>query len=160
MLGNKDFAALIKSGADLSTSGEKVRFDLKQIRRWDKEINKQSSVAKRRNPFEKNSGEVGATGDNSGTAAAAATSAAASFWSKTPSGNLYRDRALERRLDKLPASEEGTIDRDLQERIAHLDAEQTKFIGGDLEHTHLVKGLDFALLQKNRSAEKSRKGDD
>merc|ERR1712141_735907 len=25
------------------------------------------------------------------------------------------------------------------------------FLGGDMEHTHLVKGLDFALLQKVRS---------
>ena len=24
-------------------------------------------------------------------------------------------------------------------------------MGGDMEHTHLVKGLDFALLQKVRS---------
>jgi IK cytokine len=24
-------------------------------------------------------------------------------------------------------------------------------LGGDMEHTHLVKGLDFALLQKVRS---------
>lgn len=26
--------------------------------------------------------------------------------------------------------------------------EDTKFLGGDLEHTHLVKGLDYALLNK------------
>ena len=26
--------------------------------------------------------------------------------------------------------------------------EESKFLGGDLEHTHLVKGLDFALLNK------------
>ena len=26
--------------------------------------------------------------------------------------------------------------------------EESKFLGGDLEHTHLVKGLDYALLQK------------
>ena len=25
---------------------------------------------------------------------------------------------------------------------------ESKFLGGDMEHTHLVKGLDFALLQK------------
>ncbi|XP_059079943.1 protein Red-like [Tigriopus californicus] len=28
---------------------------------------------------------------------------------------------------------------------------ESKFLGGDMEHTHLVKGLDFALLQKVRS---------
>ena len=26
--------------------------------------------------------------------------------------------------------------------------ENSKFLGGDLQHTHLVKGLDYALLQK------------
>ena len=26
--------------------------------------------------------------------------------------------------------------------------EQSKYLGGDLAHTHLVKGLDYALLQK------------
>jgi hypothetical protein len=29
--------------------------------------------------------------------------------------------------------------------------EKSKFLGGDMEHTHLVKGLDYALLQKARS---------
>lgn len=28
--------------------------------------------------------------------------------------------------------------------------EESKFLGGDIEHTHLVKGLDYALLQKVR----------
>ncbi|DAZ95965.1 TPA: hypothetical protein N0F65_009266, partial [Lagenidium giganteum] len=51
----------------------------------------------------------------------------------------YRDRAAERRQglrgDMINADE-----------FAHLDAEQTKYLGGDMEHTHLVKGLDFSLL--------------
>ncbi|UJR30421.1 hypothetical protein I4U23_017956 [Adineta vaga] len=29
--------------------------------------------------------------------------------------------------------------------------DESKFLGGDLEHTHLVKGLDYALLQKVRT---------
>jgi IK cytokine len=29
--------------------------------------------------------------------------------------------------------------------------EESKYLGGDLEHTHLVKGLDYALLQKVRA---------
>ena len=29
--------------------------------------------------------------------------------------------------------------------------ENSKYLGGDMEHTHLVKGLDFALLQKVRA---------
>ena len=31
-----------------------------------------------------------------------------------------------------------------------LSVEETRFLGGDLEHTHLVKGLDYALLHKVR----------
>lgn len=34
--------------------------------------------------------------------------------------------------------------------------QESKYLGGDMEHTHLVKGLDFALLQKVR-AEIARK---
>ena len=34
--------------------------------------------------------------------------------------------------------------------------QESKFLGGDMEHTHLVKGLDFALLQKVRSEISSR----
>ena len=26
--------------------------------------------------------------------------------------------------------------------------QESKFLGGDMEHTHLVKGLDYSLLQK------------
>jgi len=29
-----------------------------------------------------------------------------------------------------------------------MSIEETKYLGGDMEHTHLVKGLDFALLNK------------
>lgn len=32
----------------------------------------------------------------------------------------------------------------------NITSEASKFMGGDLEHTHLVKGLDFALLAQNR----------
>merc|ERR1712157_398465 len=37
--------------------------------------------------------------------------------------------------------------------------EQSKYLGGDLAHTHLVKGLDYALLQKIR-AEQARKDEE
>lgn len=26
--------------------------------------------------------------------------------------------------------------------------QESKYLGGDMKHTHLVKGLDYALLQK------------
>jgi response regulator of citrate/malate metabolism len=56
----------------------------------------------------------------------------------------YRDRADERRKDK---------NEDPQDEIAALagvDIEMSKYLGGDAEHTHLVKGLDYALLNKVR----------
>ena len=30
----------------------------------------------------------------------------------------------------------------------NLTVEESKFLGGDVQHTHLVKGLDYALAQK------------
>lgn len=32
-----------------------------------------------------------------------------------------------------------------------ISIENSKYLGGDVEHTHLVKGLDYALLHKVRS---------
>lgn len=43
------------------------------------------------------------------------------------------------------ASSDGSID------LNAMKIEETKFLGGDLEHTHLVKGLDYALLNKERA---------
>ena len=39
---------------------------------------------------------------------------------------------------------------------AALSVEESKFMGGDAAHTHLVKGLDFALLQKVRAEQAAR----
>jgi hypothetical protein len=36
--------------------------------------------------------------------------------------------------------------------------EQSKFLGGDINHTHLVKGLDYALLNQEREKLKSDRG--
>ena len=79
----------------------------------------------------------------------------------------YRDRAKERRDGKNPDYEHtesssiqagsyravGPTARDIS-----INAElrkqailESKYLGGDMEHTHLVKGLDYALLQKVRS---------
>ena len=41
-----------------------------------------------------------------------------------------------------------------------MKSEQTKFLGGDVEHTHLVKGLDYALLRKIRDQEKEQNEDE
>lgn len=58
-----------------------------------------------------------------------------------PQAPQYRDRAAERRQGGAAGGE--LVDAD---QLARLDAEQSKFLGGDVEHTHLVKGLDYALL--------------
>lgn len=86
----------------------------------------------------------------------------------------YRDRAKERREGDTTsttgqAGQEGSSEpvdgsagayravapdlksgRDAAERRRQ-QIQESKFLGGDMEHTHLVKGLDYALLQKVRS---------
>ncbi|XP_031382592.1 suppressor of mec-8 and unc-52 protein homolog 2 [Punica granatum] len=79
-----------------------------------------------------------------------------------PEQPKYRDRAKERREDQNPDYEPtelgsfhavappGNVDLRLED--AHkLSIEKSKYLGGDVEHTHLVKGLDYALLNKIRS---------
>jgi hypothetical protein len=100
----------------------------------------------------------------------------------------YRDRALERRKEETQQLHEQQLSKRLHEEgkasssihqppgaappnsvldmahqteediIAQLDAEQTKYLGGDLEHTHLVKGLDYSLLAKTRQQLASEEG--
>lgn len=78
----------------------------------------------------------------------------------------YRDRASERRQGVNPdyqsddpvqtAQAYRAVAPDLKscfdaaERRRRM-IQESKFLGGDMEHTHLVKGLDYALLQKVRS---------
>ena len=57
----------------------------------------------------------------------------------------FRDRADERR--KGLHAEEDEAEEALYKSLG---VEESKFLGGDLAHTHLVKGLDFALLAKMR----------
>ncbi|KAK0415827.1 hypothetical protein QR680_012141 [Steinernema hermaphroditum] len=89
----------------------------------------------------------------------------------------YRDRAAERRkgessesraaVDPLLASLNGAYRAVPGDPREAADAalrrqqaiEESKYLGGDIEHTHLVKGLDYSLLNKVRS-ELARKGDD
>ncbi|XP_013168010.1 PREDICTED: protein Red [Papilio xuthus] len=83
----------------------------------------------------------------------------------------YRDRARERRdgLNELgpmdPTSNTSSAYRavapdlksgmDAKERRRQM-IQESKYLGGDMEHTHLVKGLDYALLQKVRSEIQNR----
>eukprot|EP00658_Telonema_sp_P-2_P028689 TRINITY_DN21937_c0_g1_i3.p1 TRINITY_DN21937_c0_g1~~TRINITY_DN21937_c0_g1_i3.p1 ORF type:complete len:367 (-),score=85.01 TRINITY_DN21937_c0_g1_i3:158-1258(-) len=84
--------------------------------------------------------------------------------------DAYRDRAAERRKDANPDyrpedlrladqlaqryDEGGTcvvVGESKSKEELEKEIEQSKFLGGDMEHTHLVKGLDYALLKKTRS---------
>lgn len=74
----------------------------------------------------------------------------------------YRDRAAERRdgTNQDPAEDSmnsasayRAVAPDLKSGLDAAERrrqmiQQSKFLGGDMEHTHLVKGLDYALLQK------------
>ncbi|XP_053320132.1 protein Red [Spea bombifrons] len=89
----------------------------------------------------------------------------------------YRDRAKERRDGVNKDYEETEListtanyravgptaeaDKSAAEKRRQL-IQESKFLGGDMEHTHLVKGLDFALLQKVRAeiANKEKEEDD
>ncbi|XP_026194232.1 protein Red [Cyclospora cayetanensis] len=75
----------------------------------------------------------------------------------TSGGGGYRDRADERRKQKQAFY--AHVAEELAE-IKERSVEESKFLGGDIEHTHLVKGLDLALLAKVRgelSKEQQRK---
>lgn len=82
--------------------------------------------------------------------------------------NNYRDRALERRNEEkkqepLPSlsttSSFNTIllGQNSPELDREKKIEQSKYLGGDEEHTHLVLGLDYQLLNIQREKERKRK---
>lgn len=68
----------------------------------------------------------------------------------------YRDRAKERRENTDEADQISTMGYNAVGNMSSEDAaerrkqliEESKYLGGDMEHTHLVKGLDYALLNK------------
>merc|ERR1712048_1161999 len=86
----------------------------------------------------------------------------------------YRDRCQERRDGKTTEYSDG---QDLAKTAQYkavaptadqvsfaaegrkLAIQESKFLGGDMEHTHLVKGLDYALLQKVKSEIASRESE-
>ena len=62
---------------------------------------------------------------------------------------MYRDRVEERRKGL-------NLDYAQTEAMKNVSAEHSKYLGGDIKHTHLVKGLDFALLKKIRDEMKQK----
>ena len=91
-----------------------------------------------------------------------------------PEGPTYRDRAKERREEAnpdyvgdqalfpgaVPGKVPGYAPPGAQDELRQLSIEESKYLGGDMEHTHLVKGLDFALLRKVRAEMKEKEKDD
>lgn len=59
----------------------------------------------------------------------------------------YRNRAEERRKGIIKDVEDEAVLYDNKDNTI----DESKFMGGDVEHTHLVKGLDFILLKKVRA---------
>ncbi|CRG97456.1 RED-like protein, putative [Plasmodium gallinaceum] len=59
----------------------------------------------------------------------------------------YRDRAEERRKGIIKDIKDSTV---LYNNVNNT-IDESKYMGGDIEHTHLVKGLDFLLLNKIRN---------
>jgi len=78
----------------------------------------------------------------------------------------YRDRAAERRKGLAPEEEDAILRAKMtaayravpatltaastQAERRKLEIQESKYLGGDMEHTHLVKGLDYSLLNKVR----------
>jgi len=77
----------------------------------------------------------------------------------------YRDRAQERRQGSGDYQDPDIVSTTADYRAVAPDAraeenqaerrkqviQESKYLGGDMEHTHLVKGLDYALLEKVRA---------
>lgn len=59
----------------------------------------------------------------------------------------YRDRAAERRQGKVIDG----VDEAARVDASKFTEDESKHLGGDVEHTHLVKGLDFTLLARVRA---------
>nr|CAB3255726.1 protein Red-like [Phallusia mammillata] len=86
----------------------------------------------------------------------------------------YRDRSKERREGKGDYNDVELMSTNADYRAVGPTAEadrttaekrrqviqESKFLGGDMAHTHLVKGLDFALLQKVRAEISTKEKED
>lgn len=61
---------------------------------------------------------------------------------------MEQERLMQASADYRAVAPTGSVGSTHAERRKAI--EQSKYFGGDMEHTHLVKGLDFVLLQKVR----------
>jgi hypothetical protein len=142
-MNNRDFANLFKqqsngssgNGKDSSVTksssfsggGEKARFDLKQVANWDRELTREQEKKEKFKSDGKSKHKEKKEKDL-----------------LLPSDSVKSGKTTVKTDDHLK-------EKETQERIASLSTEQTKFLGGDIDHTHLVKGLDYALLEKIRA---------
>ena len=135
MLSNKEFSKFLApssasvGGGSGGGGSDKTRFDLKQVKQWDREIKSKINGKPAKPPGRPVDRASGDATEDGGT------------------GGLYRDRAQERRKNDNVDYIADTMSAD---RLKSFNIEQSKFLGGDEEHTHLVKGLDYILLQKMR----------
>ncbi|KAI0687988.1 RED-like protein N-terminal region-domain-containing protein [Cytidiella melzeri] len=79
--------------------------------------------------------------------------------------DAYRDRAAERREGVAgDYAQVEALAEDFERRNADQDPktleEQRRYLGGDSDHTVLVKGLDFALLEQNKARASTTTEDD
>jgi len=128
-MNNNDFRAILKGG-NLSNKDDegKNRIDIKQFSKWDKEFKKKNEK-KISNKHDDDKGK----------------SSTSSTVADGVEGSKYRDRASERRNN-----ERNDANQELEELVSNMPSEQTKYFGGDEKNTHLVKGLDYLLLQRMR----------
>ena len=85
-------------------------------------------------------------------------------WMEIEAEEAARGEAEQERAQDGPTFAQLGEREDLAAQQHRVSIEQSKYLGGDIEHTHLVKGLDFALLNKIRSenthadVERTKKG--
>ena len=138
MLSNADFAALLSGGGGDGGDGGKKRFDLATVSKWERQNKKGLKRKGIYDDDDEDDNEGG--GGSSKPLKPKAVYLRGKLVTADPDAPkdgapAYRDRAQERRQDV--AGEDELV---RMEAVAStLDVEQSKFLGGDVAHTHLVK---------------------
>lgn len=117
MLNNKDFRNILSTVASNGNNNsdkndKKIRFDLKQVKQWDQQIQKKLYGNEKKSKSVNDTDFDSKPGDTVN-----------GFKKKKEQTSMYRDRALERRQN------EGKETSELEIIASKLDAEQTKFLG-------------------------------
>lgn len=124
-----------------------------------KDRNKPEGSRKHKKPYQHHGGGSGGSGSHHKKRKGEGSEKREIAADEQPINSKYRDRAKERREginkdfdldpDDLIFSNPTVPGTDIEEHKQKI--EESKYLGGDVEHTHLVKGLDFALLEKIKS---------